>query len=153
MHVNPGIKRFFNDLVWYTRLMGSRRLVGKQVDQRGMRGAVNLVFGPTEHHVWHCLFGEKGFRFHRGRHVQPLGTVTVDQDIVLKMLAGLTSYYTAEMTGKVRVEGEGQSAWVISSTVMQALSAARGGGLRGWFSRWHLRSILRRSGTGYELQL
>jgi hypothetical protein len=153
MDVNPGLKRFFNDLVWYTRFMGSRRLVGMQVDQRGMRGAVNLVFGPTEAHVWHCQFGEQGFRFHRGRHPSPLGTVTLDQDVFLKMLAGLTSYYTAEMTGKVRVEGEGQSAWVISSTVMQALNAARGGGLRGWFSRWHLRSILRRSGTGYELQL
>jgi len=153
MDVNPGLKRFFDDLVWYTRLMGSRRLVGKQVDQRGMHGAVNLVFGPTEQHVWHCLFGDNGFKFHRRRHPQPIGTVTVDQGVFLKMLAGLTSYYTAEMTGKVRVEGEGQSAWVISSTVMQALAAARGGGLRGWFSRWHLRSVLRRSGTGYELQL
>jgi len=153
MDVNPGLKRFCNDLVWYTRLMGSRWLVGKQVDQRGMRGAVNLVFGPTEGHVWHCVFGENGFRFHRGRHAQPLGTVTLDQDVFLKMLAGLTSYYTAEMTGKVRVEGEGQSAWIVSSMVLQTHNAARSGGLLGWFSRWHLRSILRRSGTGYELQL
>lgn len=153
MDVNPGLERFFNDLVWYTRLLGSRLLVGKQVDQRGMRGAVNLVFGPTDRHVWHCLFGDGGFRFQRGRHPQPIGTVTVDQDIVLKMLAGLTSYYTAELTGKIRVEGEGQSAWVLSSTVMQALNNARGAGLRGWISRRHLRSILRRSGTGYELQL
>lgn len=153
MSVNPGLKKFFDNLVWVTRVLGSRRLVGKQVDQRGMRGAVNLVFGPTDAHVWNCVFGDNGFRFYSGRHPQPVGTVTVDQDVVLKMLAGLTSYYTAEMTGKVRVEGEGQSAWVLSSTVMQSLGNARGGGIRGWLSRWHLRSVLRRSGTGYELQL
>jgi hypothetical protein len=153
MDVNPGIKRFFDDLVWYTRLLGGRRLVGTQVDHHGMHGAVNLVFGPTEQHVWHCLFSDKGFRFHRGRHGLPVGTVSVDQDVVLRMLAGLTTYYTAEMTGKVRVEGEGQSAWVISSMVLQSRSNARSGGLLGWLSRWHLRTILRRSGTGYELQL
>jgi hypothetical protein len=153
MSVNPGLQRFFNDLVWFTRILGSRRLAGKQVDYRGMRGAVNLVFGPTDAHVWNCVFGEHGFRFYAGRHADPIGTVTVDQDVVLKMLAGLTSYYTAEMTGKVRVEGEGQSAWVLSSTIMQSLANARSGGLRGWISRWHLRSVLRRSGTGYELQL
>ncbi|MBL8850798.1 MAG: hypothetical protein JNG89_14045 [Planctomycetaceae bacterium] len=153
MDVNPGLKRFFNDLVWFTRLMGSRRLVGKQVDQRGMTGAVNLVFGPTEQHVWHCDFGENGFKFKCGPHASPMGTVTVDQDVVLKMLAGMTSYYTAELTGKIRVEGVGQSAWVLSSTVMQSRANARGGGLRGWISRRHLLSILRRSGTGYELHL
>jgi hypothetical protein len=152
MSVNPGLKRFFDGLVWYTRLFGSRRLVGKQVDQRGMRGAVNLVFGPTEAHVWNCRFDDSGFRFHAGRDPQPIGTVTVDQDVVLKMLAGLTTYYTAELTGKVRVEGDGHSAWVLSSTVIQSLANARSGGLRGWLSRWHLRSVLRRSGTGYELQ-
>lgn len=153
MRVNPGLKRFFNDLVWFTRLVGSRRLVGKQVDQRGMRGAVNLVFGPTDEHVWNCQFGERGFQFFRGRHPQPIGIVTLDQDVFLRMLAGQLSYYTAEITGRVRVEGEGQSAWVISSTVLQSLANARLSGLRGWFSRWHLRSILRRSGTGYELTL
>lgn len=153
MSVNPGLRRFFNDLVWFTRLLGSQRLVGRQVDQRGMQGAVNLVFGPTEDHVWHCRFADHGFRFHRGRHPQPIGTVTVDQDVVLKMLAGHTSYYTAELTGKVRVDGEGHSAWVISSTVMQTLANARSPGLRGLIGRWHLRSILRRSGTGYELKL
>jgi hypothetical protein len=150
MSVNPGVKQFFNDLVWYTRLLGSRRLVGDQVDQRGMHGAVNLVFGPTVDYVWHCLFSDNGFRFYRGRHPDPIGTVTLEQDLFLRMLAGHTSYYTAEMTGKIRVDGVGQSSWVISSTVMQSLANARGGGLRGWFSRWHLRSVLRRSGTGYE---
>lgn len=153
MEVNPGLKRFFDDLVWFTRILGSRRLVGKQVDQRGMRGAVNLVFGPTEQHVWHCDFGDNGFRFKRGRHSSPVGTVTVDQDVVLRMLAGITSYYTAELTGKIRVEGQGQSAWVLSSTIIQSRSNASGGGLKGWISRRHLRSVLRKSGTGYELQL
>lgn len=153
MDVNPGLKRFFNGLVWSTRLLGSGRLVGRQVDQRGMAGAVNLVFGPTDGHVWHCLFGPHGFRFHQGRHPSPLGSVAIDQDVFLKLLAGATTYYTAEMTGKVRVEGEGQSAWVVSSIVMQAHHAARRGGLPGRIGRWYLGWILRKSGTGYELQL
>lgn len=151
--VNPGLKRFFDDLVWYTRLMGSRWLVGEHVDQRGFRGAVNLVFGPADGHAWHCLFTDRGFRFYKGRHPQPLGTVTLDQDLFLKMLAGQTSYYTAEMTGQIRVEGDGHSAWVVSSTILQALSRARRHGLAGWLARWHLRSVLRRSGLGYELKL
>jgi hypothetical protein len=151
--VNPGVRRFFTALVWYTRFGGSRFLAGKEVDRRGFQGAVNLVLGPAESHVWHCLLGDKGFRFFPGRHPQPLGTVTLDEDLFLKLLSGNISYYTAEMTGKIRVEGDGHSAWILSSTVMQALSRARRKGFLGWLTRKHLSSVLRHSGKGYELRL
>ena len=153
MSVNPGVRLFFDRLVWYTRLAGSKRLSGEHMDQRGFTGAVNLVFGPDADAAWHCLLSDKGFRFHKGRHAAPIGTVTLSDDLFLRLLANLTSYYTAEMTGKIRVEGDGHSAWILSSTILQAHAQARRKGVLGWITRWHLRRVLRRSGKDYELQV
>lgn len=151
--MDRGVKLFFDRLVWFTRIAGSRRLTGKDIDQRGFHGAVNIVLTPDPAAAWHYLFSDSGFRLHRGRHPQPIGTVTLDEDLFLKLLAGLTSYYTAEMTGKIRVEGDGHSAWILSSTILQAHTQARRNGFFGWFTRWHLRRVLRRSNKGYELQI
>ena len=151
--MDPGVKLFFNRLVWYTRIAGSRVLTGKDIDQRGFLGAVNVVLPPDPDAAWYYLFTDGGFRLHHGRHPQPIGTVTLNEDLFLRMLAGLTSYYTAEMTGKIRVEGDGHSAWIVSSTILQTHTQAKRKGILGWFTRWHLRRVLRRSGKGYELQL
>lgn len=153
MSVNPGVKLFFDRLVWYTRIAGSKRLSGEHMDQRGFRGAVNLVFGPAEDAAWHCLFADNGFRFHKGRHAGPIGSVTLEDDLFLRLLSGQTSYYTAEMTGKIRVEGDGHSAWILSSTILQAHAQARRKGIIGWITRWHLRRVFRKSGKGYELSV
>ena len=151
--MDRGVKLFFNRLVWYTRIAGSRVLTGKDIDQRGFQGAVNVVLPPDPDAAWHYLFSDGGFRLHHGRHPQPIGSVTLDEDLFLKLLAGLTSYYTAEMTGKIRVEGDGHSAWIVSSTILQTHIQAKRTGIFGWITRWHLRRVLRRSGKGYELQL
>lgn len=151
--MDRGVKLFFDRLVRLTWVAGSRHLTGKDIDQRGFVGAVNVVLTPDPDAAWHYLFSDRGFRLHKGRHPQPIGTVTLDEDLFLKLLAGLTSYYTAEMTGKVRVEGDGHSAWILSTTILQTHSQARRKGLFGWITRWHLRRVLRRSGKGYELQI
>jgi hypothetical protein len=151
MRVNPGVSLYLNRLVWYTRLLGSGPLVGRAVDQRGLRGAVNLVFGQDA--AWHCLFSDSGFRFFHGRHAEPIGAVSLESDVFLRMLAGQLSYYTAEMTGKVRIEGVAHSAWVMSTLIMRSRDRARRGGIGGWITRWAIRRALRRSGTGHELTL
>ncbi len=151
--VNPGLRMFFNRMVLMTRLGLYKRLVGRYVDQRGFRGAVNLRFGETDSAVWHCLFTDTGFRFCKGPHAQPLGTVQLSQDLFLQLLAGRTSYYTAEMTGRIRVEGDGHSAWVVSTIVTQCHAQARQKGFIGWVARWFLMATLKRSKTGYELKL
>jgi hypothetical protein len=153
MSVNPGLKLYFDRLVWYTRFLGSRALGGRDVDQRGFCGAVNFVFGPESDAAWHCVLSETGFRFHKGPHVAPLGTVRLDAETFLKLLAGHASYATCQMTGKVRIEGDGHCAFILSSMILQTRARARRKGPGGWLTRWMLRRALRRSGTGYELKL
>jgi hypothetical protein len=153
MSVNPGVKLYFDRLVWYTRFLGSRALSGRDVDQRGFRGAVNLVFGPEPEAAWHCVHSDSGFRFHQGRSVSALGSVAQEADTFLRLLAGLTSYTTCQMTGKVRIEGDGHCAFILSSMIMQTHARARRKGLLGWLTRLFVRRALRRSSTGYELTL
>ncbi len=153
MSVNPGVTLFFNRLVRLTRLTGGRLLTGDKVDNSGFNGAVNLVFGPSAEDAWHCLLSESRFRFVKGRHAAPIGTVTLEPDVFLKLLAGHTSYTTAEMTGKIRVEGEGHCSFILSSTVLQFRTQARRKGPIGWIARYWIKSALKRSATGYELAL
>ncbi len=153
MSVNPGLRFYLNRLVWITRILGSRAVGDRDVDRRGFCGAVNLEFGPAPDAAWHCLLSDGGIRFGQRRHPSPIGSVSLDADTFLRMLAGHTSYSTCQMTGKVRVEGDGHCAFVVSSLIMQSLARARRRGLRGWLTRWMLRRTLRKSQTGYELKL
>ena len=153
MSVNPGVTRFFNRLVWLSRLTGGRLSSGDAVDRSGFNGAVNLVFAPSADGTWHCLLSENRFRFAKGRHENAIGTVTLESDTFLRMLAGLTTYSTAEMTGKIRVEGEGHSTFVVSSIILQTRTQARETGPMGWIARSLIKSTLKKSATGYEMDL
>jgi len=153
MSVNPGVRLFFDRLVWYTRFLGSRAFGRQDVDQRGFRGAVNLVFGVDPDAAWHCDFSDSGFRFHKGRSVTAIGSIVLDADTFLRILAGLTSCTTCQMTGKLRIEGDGHCAFILPSIIMQTHARARRKGLFGWLTRRFVQRALRRSQTGYELKL
>lgn len=153
MPVDPGVKRFFGALVWSTRLGGGRLRAKDDVERRGFEGCVNLEFGDTPDAIWHCRLSRQGVRFVSGPAEKPLGTVRLSADVFLQLLGGGTSLSTAQMTGRVLVEGDGHSSMVLASLIGQTRLRAERRGLRGWLARRFLRSVLRKSPTRHELTL
>ena len=153
MPVDPGLKRFFGSLVWLSRLGGGRLLGGDKMDRRGLEGCVNLVFGDATDEIWNCRLSPGGVQFAAGADVDPLGTVRLTADVFLQLLSGRTSMSTAQMTGRVLVQGDGHCGMLLASLIGQTRSQAARAGLRGWLMRRFVRSVLGKSPTGYELIL
>jgi len=153
MPVDPGVKRFFGTLVWRSWLGGGRLRAGEDVERRGFEGCVNLVFGDSADEAWHCRLSGKGVRFVAGPTENPVGTVRLSADTFLQLLSGRTSLSTAQLTGRVLVEGDGHCGMLLASLIGQSRLQAARRGLRGWITSRFLRSVLRRSPTRYELQL
>jgi putative sterol carrier protein len=61
--------------------------------------------------------------------------ITVKAGLLLDMLAGKTSYGTAQLTGKVRAEGEPMAALALSTMVAFFRNAAEEPGAKGWPAR------------------
>jgi putative sterol carrier protein len=65
----------------------------------------------------------------------PTTVITVKAGLLLDMLAGKTSYGTAQLTGKVRAEGEPMAALALSTMVAFFRNAAEEPGAKGWPAR------------------
>ncbi len=151
---NPGLKTFFGTLVFLTRLSGGKiRGGGEKVDLTGFTGSINLEFTGDGGSTWHCVVAKNYARFFPGANANARATVTVSVDDFFKMLSGKSSPYTAGLTGRVRVKGEGHAGMMMGGIVTQVDTMRKSKGLPGVLARWWTDRVLRKSGMGYTFPL
>ncbi len=135
-----GLQAVFRPLVFWTRFTSVR---SDQSD--GFHGTVNLDFGDGAP-GWHLVFADEGMRCCHGSDATPIGTVSLSPELFLDLLAGRANYSTAEMTGRVRVTGDGHCRMIVPSIVGRIRNRARQKGIRGWLVRRFLRRAMRKGG-------
>ncbi|MBI2058346.1 MAG: SCP2 sterol-binding domain-containing protein [Nitrospirae bacterium] len=147
---NPGLRAFFGTLVLLTRLSGGKvRGGGEKVDLTGFTGSINMEFTGAGGSTWHCVVAKNYVRFFPGAEANARATVTLSVEDFFKMLAGKTSPYTAGLTGRVRVKGEGHAGMMVGGIVTQVDTLRKTKGLAGVLARWWTDRVLRKSGTGH----
>jgi nucleoside-diphosphate-sugar epimerase/putative sterol carrier protein len=104
-------------------------------EARHLRARVHLVLtGPGG--------GERGIVLDEGRLTigphpprPPTVTVTMKATTMLDLLAGATDFGAAQLTGRVRVEGEALAAWVVQGMVTSFRQRAQAPGAAGFIPR------------------
>ncbi len=140
MSVDRRARGFFDALVIATRLAGGR--VGGGVDSGGFEGAVDFALSGTGGATWHATLSRGEVRFHRGPHAAARPTVTLPGGTPVDLLSGETSWMTASMTGRVRVNGEGHGGMMFAALIAQFRSACERQDVRGMLARAWQRLVL-----------
>ena len=112
----------------------------------GMHGRVNLcVAGAGD---WHfALEGERvGVR--EGAAPDARATIRVSAQDLVAMLSGRLASSTAQMTGRVRLSGDGEMVFLLGVLVAQFQRARGAPGVRGWPARRFARYVLRGTEPG-----
>jgi putative sterol carrier protein len=118
MAVHPGLRLFFDPLVRLSRVAGPLKPV-EGVDSTGFNGVVDYELTGAGGATWHCNIRDAGITFGRGATKEPRATVSMSVETFFKLLRGELSYTVAQMTGRVRVRGDGHAAIVFGAVITQ----------------------------------
>jgi hypothetical protein len=137
------VRAFFRWPVRATRLLGSlppprerRRLEGP-----GVEGAVNLCLAGAGE--WHFVLRGARLGVREGLSPQARATIRLAARDFVAMLAGRLAASTAQMTGRVRLTGDGEMLFLLGLLVAQFQRARSARGVRGWPARRYARYVLR----------
>ncbi len=152
MSTNAGLATLFDGLVWVTRFARAQESMFERLDNTGYLGGYNVVFPGDVGGTWQLVFDGNAVVCRMGAHEEPKGTVTMELEEFFKLLAGHTTYTTAELTGRVRVTGDGHASFLFGALIAQLRHLRGRRSLVGWAVRWWTDRALRRSQTGFEFQ-
>ena len=148
---NIGLATIFDGFVLFTRLTEGRTLEERsEADTRGFEGAVLYEITGDGGGHWHCVIGAGTVHFHRGVHPAPRATVLLSVDDFFRMLSGDLSFMVAQMTGRLRIQGDGHASILVGALFTQIRQARAQSGAVGRVARLWSRLALRASGTGYR---
>jgi hypothetical protein len=130
VEVVPGrLDRRIQLLLWL--IDASSRARPPQVELKGFRSRVHLALtGPGGGDI-SITIQDQRLRARAGAPEQPTAVVTLPAALFLDLVAGRADYGTAQLTGRVRCEGEGHAALLIGGIVTQLHSLAQAPGARG----------------------
>lgn len=149
--VNAGLSALFDGFVFMTKYFrGSRMLRADRAETSGFTGTFNLVFTGEGGGSWHCLLKDDSLQFMKGAHENPRGTVSVSVQDFFRMLSGELSYVTAEMTGRIKITGEGHTSMLLGAIITQLHAMEKRKDLRGKITRWLVQRAINKS--GFQLQ-
>ena len=110
----------------------------------GLVGCVNLcVAGAGD---WHFVLRGERVGVREGLAPDSRATIRLAASDFVAMLAGRLAASTAQMTGKVRLSGDGEMLFLLGVLVTRFQQARSAPGLRGWPARRFARTVLRDSG-------
>ena len=143
--MNKGVATLMNFGVFSSRWGLSRPPSARQrAEMRGLNGVMNLEFINGQTGGWHVRFADGRTSMGKGLAENPRATVRVRPHDYLGIVAGDLSYSVARMTGRVRVTGDGNFAFVFGAFVEQTRTARSAPGWRGWVSRTLIRRALKK---------
>lgn len=116
-----------------------------RAETSGFTGAFNLVFTGEGGGSWHCLLKDDSLQFMKGAHPTPRGAVSVSVQDFFKMLSGELSYVTAEMTGRIKISGEGHTSMLLGAIITQLHAMEKRSDMRGRITRWLVNRAMKKS--------
>lgn len=126
---------------WGGNLSGSE---AQRSEMRGLRGALTIEFTGEDGGAWHVRFDDGKTVMGKGAAADARATVRLKPEDYLAMLGGDLRYSTARMTGRVRMSGDGNFAFVFGAMVENLRAAQALPGVRGWVARAVVRRALRK---------
>ncbi len=133
-------------LRFFVRLVDlAGRLQPPRVELKGFRSRINLALtGPGGGDIDITVEGGK-IRARPGMARPPDAIITLPAALLLDLLAGRSDFATAQLTGRMRVEGQGHAVLVLGGIISQLRTAASAKGSRGRVGRWVTGLIASRS--------
>lgn len=140
-----GVALFFGALALLAwAAAGRRTLPDAEADLRGLDGDIDIVLTGAGGSAWRLRFDGSGrMRVEPGRSPAPRSTVTLANRDFVRILAGEMDHSTALFTGKVRIEGDGHSTFVLGGLAALFRRFARASGWRGLPARTFASLVLR----------
>lgn len=143
-------KALLGALARRTRWRGSLPATPAQrAEARGLEGAVNLVLTGERPSEWHFRLRDGALGVYGGLAPDARATLRLDDATFQNLLAGRLDPMTAQLTGKIRLQGDGEMGFLLSALIEQFQEARTAPGWRGWprrrFARYVLRDVLRHS--------
>ena len=137
MPTAPNPKTVFNLLAFVTRLARGRPVgPARGLDLSGFSGTINFDLSGPGGGKWHCIIAPDLLRFFREPHPQPRATVSLAADEFRKFAMGHTSCFTARLTGRIRVVGDGHAWMILEAIVLQLEAIQKRNDSRGRIGRW-----------------
>jgi putative sterol carrier protein len=133
-------RAFFRPMVRLTRLLGA---LPARREARGMQGSLNLVLAGERPSQWHFVLRDGRLGVHEGRAADARATLSLSDRTFTELLAGRLEPSTAQMTGRIRLRGDGEFGFLIGGLVEQFKRMRQAPGLRGWPGRRFARYVLR----------
>ena len=109
----------------------SSRMRPPQVELQGFRSRIHLALtGPGGGDGTITIEGAR-VRVRRGAPGTPTAIITLPAQLLLELLGGRADMTTSQLTGRIRVEGEGHAMMILSGMVGQLRGMATAPGARG----------------------
>lgn len=151
MTVNAGLATLFNGFVFMTKYFRESSMMrAERAETSGFTGTFNLSFTGEGGGSWHCLLQDDSLQFMKGAHPTPRGTVSLSVQDFFRMLSGELSYVTAEMTGRIKISGEGHTSMLLGAIITQLHAMEKRNDLRGKITRWLINRAMKKSGFTFK---
>jgi putative sterol carrier protein len=119
--------------LWTSALAQQRGLA--TVDLGGFDSRVHLKVDGPRGGDWTIRVEDRKLRVAWGAPRPPTATITLDARFLLDLLAGRADPASAQLTGKLRVQGEGHAALLVGGMISAFRASAQAPGRRGQASR------------------
>jgi nucleoside-diphosphate-sugar epimerase len=137
-------RAFFRPLVRLSRLLrGLPPRPEARAEARGMQGSVNLVLSGERPSEWHFSLREGRLHVGEGALADARATVSLRDRTFTDLLAGRLESSTAQMTGKIRLRGDGEMAFLVGALIEGFTGLRQARGWRGWPARRYAAWVLR----------
>lgn len=141
MPIHPVARRFFDTFVLLGRLRGPFKF-DERLDRPGFTGEINFELTGDSGWTWHCRIDPEGVLFQRGGGMAPVATLSMSAETFESLLRGTLSFVTGQMTGRVRVRGDGHATFILGAIVTQFRRSGEQPGWQGRLARGWQRFVL-----------
>ena len=150
-HRKEGFDAFVSSAAFWTRLLKGILPGGNDsVVASGFQGALNFDVTGKAAVPFHVLFEGSKVGVAPALHATPQGTITLPDELLMRLLSGVASWATVLASNQVQVTGAPGAAKAAGALFGQ-LKAARGGsGPSAWATRWWTNRVIKKSGVVRE---
>ncbi|MFN7952692.1 MAG: SCP2 sterol-binding domain-containing protein [bacterium] len=151
IHSKEGFDAFVSSAAFWTRLLkGSLPGGNAAIERAGFQGALNFDVTGKAGGAFQVVVEGGTVRLAAGSHAAPQGTVTLPDELFMRLLSGVASWATVHSSGQVQLTGDAQAAKAVGALFAQLKSARGGGGPTAWATRWWTNRVIRKSGVVRE---
>ncbi len=149
MHRKEGFQSFLASTGFWNRILKSPSGSGATVQSTGFRGALNFEVTGKAGGQFHLAVEDGSAALEKGAHSSPKGTITLPDELFMRLLSGVASWATVYSSGQVQASGDVEAK--AAGALFGQLKSARGGsGPSAWAARWLTNRVIKKSGVVRE---